>query len=137
MEVKVDDVEHTLWDLFKLAAGLRMPGVEAAYMVLARPARRLRERDCAALFEARQGPTRWVSAAMFAQWRGAWADLTGPRGGSARPLSVPSEIETDFIATTLAKGFDGYEISCVAVRLIPGAEDLRFDGNWPLALTGN
>jgi hypothetical protein len=136
-ELKVDDVEHTLWDLFKLAAGLSMPGVDAAYMVLARPARPLRERDCAALFEERPVPTRWVSAAMFAQWRAAWTDLTGPRGGSARPLSVPSEIETEFIGSAPAEGFDGYEIRCVAVRLVPEVEDLRFEGSWPVSPTGS
>jgi hypothetical protein len=131
VETKVDDVEHTLWDLFKLAAALRMPGVDAAYMILARPKHRWDDGDCAALFAEREGPTWWVSEAMFVEWRAAWADLTGPRGGSARPLTVPSKVETAFIGAAAVEGFDGYEIRCVAVRLVPGCGELRFDGAWP------
>lgn len=137
VETKVDDVEHTLWDLFKVAAGLTMPDVEAGYLVLARLRHRWNDGDCAALFAEGDGPTRWVSAAMFGDWRSAWADLTGPRGGSARPLTVPAEIETHLIGTAPASGFDGYAIRAVAVRLIRGAGDLEFDGSWPTPSRGS
>jgi hypothetical protein len=134
-ELKIDDVEHTLWDLFKLASALKMPGVDASYLILARPRHRWNHGDCAALFADRGGPTHWVSAAMFVRWQAAWADLTGPKGGSARPTEVPAEIKTEFIGSAPTEGFEGYEIRCVSVRLIPGTDALPFNGDWPISST--
>lgn len=132
IETKVDDVEHTLWDLFKLTAGLSMPGVEAGYLILARPAHRWQAGECSALFEEREQPKRWSSVAMLEEWKEAWAELTGERGGSARPTSIPNEVETVFLGRARAKGFDQHEIRCVAVRLPTGVEPLAVKDGWPV-----
>lgn len=132
IETKVDDVEDTLWDLFKLASGLTLPGVEAGYLVVARQAQCWENGDCAELFAEREGPKRWDSMSMFENWGTAWAELIGPRGGLARPTSVPSEIETAFLGRARAKGFDGYEIRCVAVRLALDAPPMTLNDGWPI-----
>jgi hypothetical protein len=132
VETKVWDVEQTLWDLFKLAAGLTMPGVGAAYLVLARHGHRWQDGECVELFAEGAGPRRWTSGTFFEDWKAAWTELLG--GGTARPLSAPAEIETAFIASAPAVGFPPYEIRAVAVRLVPGADVLPFDGNWPAAV---
>jgi hypothetical protein len=129
VEAKVDDVDQTLWDLFKLAAGLSMPGVEAGYLLVARHRHRWDDGDCTSLFAESSRPIRWDSAAMFEDWKAAWAALL--KGGAARPTSVPSEIETAFVGRAPAMGFDPYEVRCVAVRLIPNAGALRFENDWP------
>jgi hypothetical protein len=129
VEAKVDDVDQSLWDLFKLAAALSLPGVEAAYLLVARHRDRWDDGDCAALFAPAPEPVRWDSAAIFERWRRAWADLL--RGGAARPTSVPSEVETAFVGRAPAAGFERHELRCVAVRLVPGAAALPFAGDWP------
>jgi hypothetical protein len=131
IETKIDDIDQTLWDLFKLAAGLTMPGIETGYMVLARHSHRWDDGDCSALFAESNEPARWDSAAMFGDWKAAWADLL--RGGSARPTSIASEVETAFIGRAQVTGFDSYEVRCVAVRLVPDAGLLQFDGDWPVS----
>lgn len=129
VEAKVDDVDQSLWDLFKLAAALTLPRVEAAYLLVARHRDRWDDGDCAALFVPGTQPVRWDSAAMFERRRRAWADLL--RGGAARPTSVPSEIETAFVGRAPAAGFERHEVRCVAVRLVPGAGVLSFADDWP------
>lgn len=134
VECKVDDVDQTLWDLFKLTAALSMPGVKAGYLLVARHRHRWDDGDCTALFTEGSESVRWDSAAMFENWKAAWSALL--KGGAARPISIPSEIETAFVGRAPAKGFDPYEVRCVAVRLVQGADVLRFENDWPTKTIG-
>lgn len=131
VEAKVDDVDQTLWDLFKLAAGLLMPRVKAGYLLVACRRDRWGNGDCTPLFAESAQPVRWNSAVMFEEWRAAWAALL--KGGTARPTSVPSEIETAFVGRAPTVGFNSYEIRCVAVRLVPDASVLHFENEWPVS----
>jgi hypothetical protein len=129
VEVKIDNVDQTLWDFFKLAAALTEQDVESAYLLVARLAGSWAHGDCTRLFDP-DSSTRWRAAAMFEAWAGAWRSLL--RGGSARPLSVPAEVATEFIAAKeIRRPFESYELRAVAVRLVEGAARLHFDGDWP------
>lgn len=135
LEAKVDDVDQMLWDIHKLASGLELANVDNAYMVVAREEHKWSKGECVELFAERSDPCRWESAEMFENWRGAWKSAL--KGGTARPTSVQTELETQFLGKERVDAFPSYEIRCTAVRLVPGAGTLDFDGDWPAALKGS
>jgi hypothetical protein len=130
-ELKVDDVEATLWDLFKMVAAEQLPSVQAAFLVAAAPLRRWNsDRDCVALFPSRPAPSaRWSSRDLFERWRPSWEWLLSD--SRARPLRVPSIVETSFVANCAVSAYPGYELRCIAACPSPDGEWIEFDGDWP------
>jgi hypothetical protein len=131
-EAKVDDIGQTLWDLFKLTSIPEINGAIAGYLVVAAP-RKAWERggDCVGLYEPGAEPKQWDTEKCFIEWSKAWSDLTGPRGGAARPLSCPSQFRTTFIASAPVAAFPPYEIRCIRVEP-DGVERIVFvDGETP------
>lgn len=130
IETKVDDVEDTLWDLLKLAAGLGLAEVAAGYLVVAAKKQRWSSQDdCVELFH-RNGTRRWKTSEIVRRWSRAWGRLVGPHGGAARPLVLPELLETRFIARKTITAFPTYEIRCIGVGRV-GSETVSFVNGWP------
>jgi hypothetical protein len=131
-ELKIDNIDEALWDLFKMVAATELSSVQAAYLVVAARAQRWRNPrvDCAVLFpEAPTPPRVWPSRQLFADFDTAWRALL--KGGRARPTDVPAEVRIEFVANEPVCAYPDYELRAIAVRGVPGAERLRFDGGWP------
>jgi hypothetical protein len=130
-ELKVDDVEWTLWDLYKMVSITTRPDVRRAYLVVAATERKWRgDRDCVALFEPAVGEQRiYSSADLFEQYAAAWLDLLG--GGPARPKRVPDEIAITAIGRAHVTSFPNHELRAIAVEAVPESGWLVFHGDWP------
>lgn len=130
VETKVYDVDQTLWDLFKLIAAQSQDGIEASYLVVASTTRVWDStKDCVELFvPSRETRTR-RSLDLFEQWAAAWRHLLA--GGPARPLRVPSYIETRFLAQAQVHAFPDYEVRCIGVSAVDDVDWVEFDGDWP------
>jgi hypothetical protein len=130
-ELKVDDVEWILWDLFKLANVFEIGSVEAAFLIVA--ARRSvwsSQRDCVALLSGQPGSClRWDSRLMLRDWEKAWQGLL--KGGPARPTHLPAAIEVEVIAADPVPAYPDYELRVAAIRPVPGAGIIQFAGDWP------
>jgi hypothetical protein len=131
-ELKVDDVEWTLWDLLKIVNTFELVSTQAAFLVVAATVRTwASERDCVALFDAAPGVClRWRTDEMVKSWPKAWKDLLA--GGPARPVYAPAEIEVESIARTPVVAYPGYELRTVAVRPAPASGRLAFADGWPI-----
>lgn len=139
-ELKVDDVEWTLWDLFKMVAASTLPTVEAAYLVVAAKTKIWNsKRECVELFDFgyREEPegkieeTEWYSRFFFSHWSAAWRDLLG--GGSGRLIWVPQVIWTRAIGRWKLPHYPEYELR--AIRAYPSSlttEELHFRDGWPV-----
>lgn len=133
-EAKVDDVDQTLWDLFKLASAQAWPWILRGYLVVAATESRWASgRDCCALFTAEPEVQVWKSKDLIERWSEAWRFLLGPNG-HGRPTQVPDRLATRFIAQSPVPAFPGYELRCVAV-IRPGDAGVTEldDAGWPLS----
>jgi hypothetical protein len=131
-EVKVDELDQTLWDLFKVLSIARTTAsVKRCYLVVAGYPSRWKKVQCAELYDPRVGTGAWDSAAMFVKWREAWEYLL--REGTGRPKRVHAAVRTSFIWGGPVPAFieDGYELRCIAVESVADAGWLDFDGGWP------
>jgi hypothetical protein len=89
-ELKIDDVEWTLWDIYKMVAAAELRTVEAAYLVVAgAPKQWSGKRDCVELFDldySHRGEqidsVEWYSRFLFSHYERAWEELLG--GGTGR-----------------------------------------------------
>lgn len=130
-ELKVDAVDQTLWDLYKMIAALRLPTVEAAYLVVAANEKQWSKRgNCSELFSGRNEPL--DSLDLFRRNSKAWCWLLA--GGSARPTAIPSSVATDLIAREPLAHWPGYELRTIAVA--PHGRTPRAFGSdgWPTQL---
>jgi hypothetical protein len=110
-ELKVDDIEDTLWDLFKMAALTESGARPSAYLVVAARAARWRKPsvDCAPLFPSENGsPLVWSSHDLFERYVAAWRWLL--KHGRARPVRVPAAIEVTFVANEPVRSYPSYEL---------------------------
>ncbi len=131
-ELKVDDVQHTLWDLLKLASATQLRGVEAAYLLVAASMRCWDSRKaCVAFFPASPTPpTRWATRELFSTYEHAWRDLL--KGGSARPTRLPQTITTQFVAASAVRAYPGYELRAIAVNPIWADGAFSLSNGWPV-----
>jgi hypothetical protein len=131
-ELKVADVQWTLWDLFKLVNTFALPSVDAAFLVVAATQRAWEsERPYVPLFDLPVGAAlRWRSRDTIEWWSGAWKELLA--SGPARPVRVPAELEVEAIARATVAAYPGYELRTVAVRPTSGSGYLRLENGWPI-----
>jgi hypothetical protein len=130
IEAKVDDVDQTLWDLFKLTSALREGRALAGYLVVAAPADCWAgERDCVDLFAESPTHRTWDSRRMLTGWKRAWADLL--KGGTARPTRLPEQLKTLFVGRSDIAALPGYQFRCVSVRPDPDAGTFHLVGGYP------
>jgi hypothetical protein len=131
-ELKVDDIEDTIWDLFKMAALTRSGAPPFAYLVVAARAARWGKPgvDCAPLFPAEHGsPLVWSSHDLFERYAAAWRWLL--KRGRPRPVEVPAAIEITFVANEPVQVYPGYELRAIALRAVLDDGHVRLDNGWP------
>jgi hypothetical protein len=133
-EAKIDDIEWTLWDIYKMVSATLLPTVDAAYVVVAaQPVAWESSRDCAELFrpepEFESKEVEWYSSFLFSEYRRAWRDLLG--GGRGRLLRVPNEIRLTRIGEWPLPAYPCYELRALRVAAVEDSGWLTFDGDWP------
>ncbi len=130
VETKIEGVEETLWDLFKVIAAQSEEAIHRGYLaVAAKETTWNSPRDCVDLFRASDDPRVWASADLFREWSCAWKYLL--RGGRARPLRIPSQVETRFLGRAPVRAYPGYEVRCIGARAVEDADWIDFEGDWP------
>jgi hypothetical protein len=136
-ELKRDDVEWTLWDIYKMVAAAELPTVEAAYIVVAgKPKLWASQRECVELFdldydaEEQVDSVEWYSRFLFSHYRKAFQELL--EGGRGRLTRVPYSIWISAVGRWPLPNFQDYELRAVRVW---GAEredePIEFANDWP------
>ena len=126
-EIKLDDVDQTLWDIFKVAAALDLPSVQAAYVIVAAPLSTWRTAsEVVELFSA-EAEKEWASRYLFDAYRKSWTHLL--RGGRARPTKVAATLRITPLARVPVDHFPPYELR--AVRIHPYGDHLALVNGWP------
>jgi hypothetical protein len=138
-ELKVDDVEWTLWDIYKMVAASQLPTVEAAYLAVAgTPGLWNGTRECVELFDlhypGEDGHVEevdWHSRFLFSHFRRSWKDLLA--GGSGRLTDVAGAICISAVGRWPFPGFPPYELRAIRVRESTfSRERLPFANDWPV-----
>jgi hypothetical protein len=127
-ELKFDNVEERMWDLFKLLAARKLPGGPVA--VLVHGGSWKRSRPCSELFPAIAGSTVAVDTlALVESNRTQWKRDLKYRG---RVLVAPRSVRcTSHLAGVRLRSYPGYELRVVTVEPA-GDEVLSFSDGWPL-----
>lgn len=133
VETKIYNVDETLWDLFKVVAAQSEEAIQGGYLSVAATVLKWRsDHDCVKLFDPSQVTAVWDSVRLFERWSAAWENLL--EGGSARPLRIPSQVETRFLAAAAVRGYRNYEVRTIGVRAAEGSHWVEFEGYWPAPL---
>ena len=127
IEVKVDDIDDTLWDIFKLASASAHADVEATYMVMA------------------AGPTAWerplaqdlysgdeverYTRHLFETFSGIWQRTLAR--STPRPRSLPFCVSVVPCAQEEVPAFAGYEVRALRVIGVDPPSVVMRDG-WPV-----
>jgi ADP-ribosylglycohydrolase len=117
----------TLWDIYKLVAVKEQYRADSAYAIVGAPASYWVDEqiDCCALFTS----DTWDSREVFTRYWRAWWDLL--RGGTARPLSVPSKLRTTLVGSAPVDVSPAWTLRALRVESSESAGVLDFDGDWP------
>jgi hypothetical protein len=130
IEIKLDDVDQTLWDIHKMASASRLSSVEAAYVVAGAPERTWHSGlACTELYTPASQATTWSSGALFGQHKAAWTKLL--RGGRGRPTRVPATIRLTPLAAHAVLAFPRYEVRPLRVESVEDGGWLKLAGGWP------
>jgi hypothetical protein len=132
VEIKLDDVDHTIWDIFKLASATRLPSVEAAYMVTAAPAAVWSSSLPAVEFYEARSERAWHSQFVFEQYTSAWAGLL--KGGRGRPSRVPDTLLLTPLLTVAVDAYPGYELRVLRVADLDSEAFIELRDGWPTRL---
>lgn len=126
-ELKLDDIEHTLWDIFKVGAARRLADVQAGYVIAAAPLATWESgREVVELFSDK-GEEAWESRFFFDEYRKAWSDLL--RGGKGRPTSVARTFSIQPLVKVRVEHYPPYELR--AVRIDTTQDRLTLEDGWP------
>ena len=134
-ELKVDDIEWTLWDIYKMVSATTLPTVEAAYVVVAgRPGMWAGTRNCVELFDldyVTADCEEWYSRFLFAEYKRAWNDLLN--GGTGRLHEIPSSIRLTAIGKWTIPSFSPHELRAIRVEAVESARPpVTFAEGWPI-----
>ena len=136
-EIKVLDVDQTLWDLIKVMSLLdgESPFLRG-YLIVATTPKRWRDAEVAALYAppdaaAADGVREWTTRNLVRRWERSWKYLL--EGGRARPRDIPSGLRTTFLGAHPVPTFPQFELRAIAVEPFGDRGRLRFgDDGWPL-----
>ena len=130
MEMKIEKLDESLWDLLKLAGIGLSSRTERTFLVY-EAARSTFEgdADCASLFRAEGTETHSVRE-LIERWPRAWANLL--KGGYGNhPLLAPGTVSLSLVGMFKIEGRPTHEIRILAVEA-QGSADLRFGADgWP------
>jgi hypothetical protein len=129
-EVKIWNVSETLWDALKLlSVEPDDDAVTRALIVVARAADWEPTNPCVPLFEeGREWDTREV---LTNTWRRAWEYLIGPRGGPARPTSLPGRFASRPILSERLAQWEDNEMRVAVIRRV-GNTRIELQDGWPV-----
>lgn len=131
-ELKLDDIDQTLWDIFKIGAALHVPSVEAGYVIAAAPTSTWESKlEVVELFDA-QDQEEWASRYFFEAYEKAWRHLL--RGGTGRPTSVAQTFWITPITRCTVDHYPPYELR--AIRIQVSQEQIALRDAWPEKLRG-
>lgn len=127
-ELKFDDIEQRMWDLFKVLAARKLPGGPTA--VLVHGAAWTRPKPCSELFPSTEGATVEVETrALIRSNSRQWAKDLAVRG---RVLRVPHRIRcTSRLAGVRLRSYPTYELRVAEVEPI-GDDYIEFHDGWPV-----
>lgn len=137
IELKCHKLDETLWDIFKMSALRRLPGVEAAYVVVAAPTHKFESAYAAAeLFNTPVGHDKsWETVDFFKKWFKAWGYLL--KGGAGRPVRVPQTITLRRICAHGPPAFEEWDVRALRIENSGRTGWLAFgDYGWPSHLEG-
>jgi hypothetical protein len=126
-ELKFDDIEQRMWDLFKLLAARKLPGRPDAVMVHGGSWKR--EKPCAELFPSEPGDVVTIDTlALVRRNREQWTRDLRYRG---RVLVAPRMVRcTSHLAGVNLEAFPRYELRVITVA--PDSEEVvQFAEGWP------
>ena len=130
-ELKLDDVDQTLWDIFKVAAALEIPSVEAGYVIAcAPPSRWASNAEVVELFDD-TGEYEWLSRYFFDAYARSWAHLL--KGGKGRPTTVP---DTSWMKPIARASVRNFADELRAVRIQASRLPLGLRNGWPVPKRG-
>jgi hypothetical protein len=132
-ELKLWHTDQILWDLLKVADGLRVDGIGAGFLQVGAPTHlQARSEMCNELLQS--GEIDHDVLSFFRSNRGAWSNLL--RGGTARPLVVPHRITTTVLADPPIL-LEGRAARLILVAVNPdwsqpiGMDPAWWCGDWP------
>ena len=126
-ELKLRETDQILWDLLKVAAGLRLDSIVAGFLLVGAFDRVSSPPDlCLELLQ--QGPVEHDTLSLFSANRRAWSDLL--QGGTARPLEMPRTIRTEVLADPPIL-LDGSAAKQLLIAIEPDwSQRIRFEADW-------
>ena len=128
-----DKVYEAIWDLFKLACAVRLPSVQAGYLVTGAPAPMWLSSPCRDLFDGGTFTPEELCSRRFRQGsrRTMWDYLL--EGGYDRyPDRVPAHITTVPAGSAVVEDGDHrWLLRAVTVLPRPGPPDVPFPNGWP------
>jgi hypothetical protein len=128
LELKIDDVDQSLWDIYKMAALASSPTLKGCYVaVAAKRARWASGKYCTKLFV--HAPTIFDSARVFEEESESWKWLL--REGVARPQSVPRRLRIVPVAAATIAARPEYDIRAIRVHGALRDGRLLFRNDWP------
>jgi hypothetical protein len=119
LEVKLDDVQHSILDILKMASASTAPEVELACVaVAARTTTWHGRREGVALFEPPKddwpsAPT-WSTEFILTEYSRRWQKMMAETRG--RPRRLPATLELGWIGAFDVPAFLGYELRALTVR---------------------
>ena len=135
-ELKVLDVDQTLWDLMKVVSILEHETtLIRGYLIVATTPKRWRGAEAADLYAppdpgAPEGVRTWKTRQLFKVWGWSWEYLL--KGGRGRPRLLPYGVRTQFIGSHRVPAFPAYELRCIAVEPLTEGPPVAFDEDgWP------
>jgi Family of unknown function (DUF6508) len=130
IELKVENVDETLWDVFKLAATCGWTA--CAYSAVIANDRSWATRDCRELFAL--SPTQHDSRQLLQRNEKAWRDLL-KGSAKARPTMIPATITTEPIVRARLRNEPRYELRVSKISVPLDAGIVAFVGDWPEGMT--
>lgn len=128
-ELRLDDVDQTMWDIFKVASALKSSTVQTAFMVVACPSSTWSSaRDVVGLY-AEDNSEQWYTRYLFHEYRRAWKSLL--RDGRGRPIELPATIFVSPILVAPVVGYPPYQLRCIQIGRTEGVVPI-IEG-WPPA----
>jgi hypothetical protein len=132
MEMKVDDLDQSLWDVFKLASLLRHEHVERAFLVYEAATPVFEGATaCARLF--RGAETRASVIELISLWPKAWSDLLDGGYGN-HPLGAVADLKLVVRQAVPLVHYPGHEIRLVEVIAAGEALEPFGEDGWPARL---
>ena len=131
IELKIDDVHHSLWDILKLASLTQDPTVDAALVAVAARHGTWREKtEVVDLYQPPNGDDcdrEWYTRFLLTEYARSWRQMLTY---SARPIRLPELIYLGWQGAFEVPAYPGYELRVLAVTA--DDESFELENGWPV-----